>query len=207
MEIKSKAIDKATEQKVQYYTTTGPMDQTWSANNGFVLRLAPGVGGEGTNVAGLSRIGQSVNLKSCTANLRINLNKTADGILQNLGNTVYCRILFVDNLSDNTALAAADVLQDPATPINSTYKNSMSSSKKYKVYADYKFCLSDDKPQKLLNFKMKIPKTGRVVHYDIGSTNPSDLNLSMIWVAEGINPVSFNKPVYNIFMKSRFEDA
>lgn len=207
LETKQKADEKTTEHKVQYYETTGFMDQNWSSNNNFVLRLAPGTDGEGTNTAGSSRVGTSVNLRSCVASIRVFLQKTGDGVLTVPNNSVYCRIIFVDNLTDATSLAATDILQSPFYPLTSGYKNKMLSGKKYRVHADYKFQLNDETPQKILKFAMKIPKSGRVCHYDGLAQNPSDLNLSMIWIAEGINPVSFNKPEYKIHLKSRFADS
>ncbi len=55
---------------------------------------------------------------------------------------------------------------------------------------------------------MKLPKTGRVVHYDGNlATNPSDFNVSLLYFCSDIGPLSTNQPLMRYFVKSVFEDA
>ena len=209
LENKQKADDKNTEHKVQYYNVPALLNNIWASNGNFVLRLQQGVESEGTiGTPGLSRIGNTVNLRSVNIKFYAALPKTSDGvcILSNAG--TQCRVIIADNLSDNTSLVASDILQTPSYGITSTYKNSVGLGKRYKVYFDKKFTLTTDKPDKEFSFNMKLPKSGRVVHFNKNvDTNPSDLNLSMIYLATDIGPTSPNQPVMKYFVKSRFTDA
>lgn len=208
LETKQKADDKATERKVFYYNTFTLMNSTWSANNAFALRTAQGVAAEGNTAPGLNRIGNAILLRSLTIDFRAFLPTTGDGILNNPNSSSMVRVIIADNLTDTTPLTAADILEQPTYNIVSPYKNKIGSGKRYRIYGDYVFPLNDRQPQKHWKFKMALPKSGRVVHYNgSASTNPSDFNLSMIWVATEIAPLSSNQPTLQYYVKSRFEDA
>lgn len=209
LEVKQAADDKATEHKVQYYNVPALLNNIWASNGNFVLRLQQGVEAEGAiGTPGLSRIGNTVNLRSVNIKFYVAFPKTSDGvcILGNAG--TQCRVIIADNLSDNTSLVASDILQTTSYGITSPYKNAVGLGKRYKIHFDKKFTLTTDKPDKEFQFNMKLPKSGRIVHFNKNvDTNPSDLNLSIIYLATDIGPTSPNQPVMKYYVKSRFTDA
>ncbi len=209
LEIKQKADDKNTERKVQYYRSPHSLSNTWGTNYGFALRLAQGTAGEGNTSAGTSRIGNSINLRSMRFKFRLDLYRNTDGVVQEPNSATVCRVLLVDNLTDDTGLAATDVLQDVNYPITSPYKNAVAGGKRYRVLMDKKIKLQGlNAPDKIWDFTMPIPKSGRVVHYDGSvSSNPSDLNVSLIYYATEISSGSGNKPILYMYNISRFEDC
>lgn len=209
LEIKQAADDKSKERKVQYYRSPHPLDSTWGANFGFALRTTQGTEGEGNTNAGESRIGNSLNLRSMRFKFGLHLNKNTDGIPTAVDTATACRIILVDNLTDNTGLVATDVLQDPTSyPLISPYKNKIAGGKRYRVLMDKVITISGRKPDKFFNFSMPLPKSGRVVHYDGNlSQNPSDLNISLLYVVDSTGPVSGNKPQLNMYNIARFEDC
>lgn len=212
LETKQKADDKSTEYKVQYYDQTFVMSSSWSSASNFMFRTAQGIEGEGgvpTAAAGLIRIGNKLNLRSNQVKIRCSMPRSADGVLSLVNPyATQCRIIIVSNLTDNTALLIGDVLNDVAYPIISPYKNKVAGGKRYKVLADYKFVLTNERPDKLITYNMKLPKSGRVLNYDGAlDTNPSDFNVSMLWISADTSPVSPNQPVFKYISKSRFTDA
>lgn len=211
LETKQRADDKTTEYKVAYYSTSVQMSNTWGGLQGMAPQAAQGVGAESsmTNY-GKNRIGNEINLRhwsmDCYIDLPKSLNKTPTFPLAQIP----CRLILVDNLTDNGALAADDVLQNPLSnsqSLISPYKNSANASKRYKVYADYKFTITGDHGgDKRIHFKMPLPKSGRVVHYqDPVSTTPSDFNMTCLFFAD-ISPAATNFPNLNLMVKSRFTD-
>lgn len=213
LEHKQDADDKTVETKNAYYTAAGLMDDAWSVNFGMLPRLLQGIEADGpTNVASnfnaKGRIGNTVNLRQLTANIICRLPVDTDGF--GLGQTYAdCRVIIVDNLTDNTGLTAADVLKDITQSYRSlltTYKTEIGSGKRYRVMMDKKFNLNPAHPSHRLSFVMPISKSGRVVHYGSAlDENPTDLNLSMIWFADA--PVSLTSPKIAYFLKAKYEDA
>lgn len=182
------------------------MGSTWAANSGFALRTAQGVQAEGNTGPGLNRIGNSVLLRSLSIAFKLSLPTDIDGVLNHPGSTTTYRIIIADNLSDDTALTASDLLENVSYSLTSPYKNSIGAGKRYKVYADMTGYLNGVRPERTFKFNMKLPKSGRVVHFNGGSTQPSDFNLSMIWIATNISITSPNQPMLQYYVKSRFED-
>lgn len=208
LEVKQKADDKNSERKVQYYRSPHPLDSTWGVNFGFALRTLQGTAGEGNTNAGEIRIGNAINLRSMRFKFGLHLNKTSDGIPTAVDTATACRIILVDNLTDDTGLSATDVLQDPVSyPLISPYKNKVAGGKRYRVLMDKVVSISGRQPDKFFNYSMPLPKSGRVVHYDGNlSQNPSDLNISLLYVADATGPTSGNKPQLNMYNIARFED-
>lgn len=209
LETKQRADDKMSERKVFYYSSFGTGSSTWASNNGFALRTQQGVAAEGNTAPGLNRIGNSVNMRSCTIDFSIKLpvGGLAAALNEPSTSTMY-RLIIADNLTDDTALTATDLLESPTFSITSPYKNKIGSGKRYRIYADYKFPLNYQQPYKNFRFKMALPKSGRVVHFNGNSSSqPSDFNLSMIWVATGVNVTSPDAPLMEYYVKTRFEDA
>lgn len=213
LEQKQKADDKSQEQKVVYYHSSSFINANWTANFDMCPRTTQGTAGDGNLGEGYAvRIGNSINLRSLVMNGIVTLPTNTDGILQNGGSSgqnVNCRIIIADNLSDRSNLLHTDVLQDSSTTsksLISSYQPSIKSGKKYRILADYKFHLSREKGTKRIKFVMPLPKTGRVVHYDGESTNPSDLNLTMLTFSD-VAPLSANQPDFSYCYKARFEDA
>lgn len=208
LEEKQKADDKNTERKVQYYRSPQIVDSTWGANYGFALRLAQGTAGEGNTSAGLARIGNTINLRSMKFNFWLALSKTSDGVPIEVNTATVCRIILADNLTDNTGLVATDLLQDPNYKITSPYKNKVAGGKRYKILMDKIVNISGRFPDKTFEFSMPLPRSGRVVHYDGSlSSDPSDLNLSLIYVCDATGPTSGNKPTLYMYNIARFEDC
>lgn len=209
LEIKQKADDKSTERKVQYYRSPHPLDSTWGVNYGFALRTSQGTSGEGNTNAGEVRIGNSINLRSMRFKFGLHLNKNSDGIPTAVDTATVCRIILVDNLTDNTGLDATDVLQDPTSyPLISPYKNKVAGGKRYRVLMDKLVTISGRQPDKFWNYSMALPKSGRVVHYDGDlAVNPSDMNISLLYVVEATGPTSGNKPDLHMYNIARFEDC
>lgn len=209
LEVKQKADDKTTERKKQYYYVPALLNNIWGSNGNFILRTGQGIEAEGNGtIAGRTRIGNSVNLRSSSIKFHISLPRNTDGNLSSIGMATVCRIMLVDNLTDNTSLLHSDILQTPSYPITSSYKNSIASGKRYKVLMDKTFTVNTDKPDKVFSFKLKVPKTGRVVHYNGNlDTNPSDFNVSLLYYCSDIAPLSTNQPLMRYYVKSVFEDA
>lgn len=208
LEVKQKADDKNSERKVQYYRSPHPLDSTWGVNYGFALRTLQGTAGEGNTNAGEIRIGNSINLRSMRFKFGLHLNKNSDGIPTAVDTATVCRIILVDNLTDDSGLDATDVLQDPTSyPLISPYKNKVAGGKRYRVLMDKLVTISGRNPDKFFNYSMPLPKSGRVVHYDGNlSQNPSDLNISLLYVVDSTGPISGNKPSLNMYNIARFED-
>lgn len=212
LETKQAADDKSTEYKVQYYDQSFSMSSSWTSASNFMFRTTQGVGAEGgvpSAGAGSIRIGNKINLRSNVVKMRCSMPRSGDGVLSLVNPyATQCRIIFVSNLTDNTSLAIGDVLNDTRYPVISPYKNSVAGGKRYKILADYKFTLTNDKPDKLLTYKMKLPKSGRVLNYASAlDINPSDFNVTMLWLSADTSPVSPNQPDFRYISKSRFTDA
>lgn len=207
LEIKQKADDKATERKVQYYNTLNTISSVWDGFSNFILRTQQGVEAEGSVTPGETRIGNSVLLRSCNMNFYLNLLKNSDGVVVTPNSATVCRIIMAHNLSDNSQLAAADVLQSTNYAMTSTYKNAIAGGKRYKILYDKKITLTAEKPDKVWSYKLPLPKSGRVIHYNGAlDTNPSDFNVTIMYICDSIGPLSPNKPALQMFVKSRFED-
>jgi hypothetical protein len=59
----------------------------------------------------------------------------------------------------------------------------------------------------MFKWKMPLPKSGRVLHYDADNDqSPSDFNVTMFWVCEDVGPLSGNQPTLEYYVKSSFED-
>ncbi len=209
LEIKQKADDKNSERKVQYYRSPHILDNTWGANYGFALRTTQGTSGEGNTNAGEVCIGNAINLRSMRFKFWLQLAKTSDGVPSEINTATICRVILADNLTDDTGLVATDLLQDPTSyPITSSYKNKVAGGKRYRILMDKVVTISGRFPDKVFNYSMPLPKSGRVVHYDGNlSQNPSDLNLSLVYYVAGTGPTSSNKPQLNMYNIARFEDA
>ena len=209
LEVKQKADDKATERKVQYYHSPHALDSTWGGNYSFALRTNQGTAAEGTNAAGISRIGNTINLRSMRFRFWLQLAKNSDGVPIEVNTSTVCRIILADNLTDNTGLSATDLLQDATSyPITSPYKNKVSGGKRYRILMDKVITISGRRSDKVFNYSMPLPKSGRVVHYDGNlSQYPSDFNLSLVYVCDATGPTSGNKPQLNMYNIARFEDC
>jgi len=213
LEVKQKADDKNTERKVQYYRSPHTLSNSWGTNYGFVLRTIQGVKGEGNTAAGESRIGNSVNLRSMAFKFRLDLYRNSDGVVQQPDSATVCRVILADNLTDDTGLSASDVLQDPNYGITSPYKNAVAGGKRYRILMDKKVKLTgSNSPDSLWDFRMPLPKSGRICHYDVPTSstttqNPSDLNISLIYYCTDIGATSGNKPVLYMYNIARFEDC
>lgn len=209
LEIKQKADDKSTERKQQYYVNTHFMNSVWSSNYDFILRTTQGTAGEGTTAAGLTRIGNTINLRSAVINFVAKLARDSNGQPLIPSQSTRCRVLLVDNLSGVEVLAISDVLEDSTQKMTSPYKSSVNRGERYRVLADYKFNLNaSNKADHQFKFKMPLPKSGRVIHYDEGSSVslPSDFNVTMLWVCDDIGPLTAVQPTLSYYVKSSFED-
>ncbi len=153
LEQKQKADDKTQERKKQYYYVPALLNNIWGSNGNFILRTGQGIEAEGGSATGttpgLNRIGNSVNLRSSSIKFHISLPRDTDGNLSSIGMATVCRIMLVDNLTDSTSLLHSDILQEPNYPITSSYKNSITSGKRYKVLMDKVFTVNTDRPDKV----------------------------------------------------------
>lgn len=211
LEVQQKADEKRTETKVVYYRSPYTLSSTWANDYGIILRSKQGAEGEGTAGTGatpLTRIGNEVLLRGVDFNFYLNMLRDSDGSLSYPNSSTMCRILLVDNLTDTTPLNQNDVLQDPNYVMTSTYKKSVSGGKRYRVLMDKKITIGKEHPDRFWKFKMPVPKTGRIVHFDADTNEyPSDLRVSLIYVCGDISVLSGNKPLLQMFVKSRYEDC
>lgn len=210
LETKQAADDKNTEYKVSYYTAQRVMDNSWSSDYTMAPRTAQGTGAETTmGGVGGNRIGNEINLRHWNLEGYIALPKSTDGTPTFPLSQVPCRIIIADNLTDDTNLGAADVLQNPlssAQSLISPYKNSVAGGKRYRILADYKFTLTAEK-DKRVKFRLKLPKSGRVLHYaNATDIHPSDFNVSVMTFAN-VSVAGSNHPTFDFSIKSRFTDA
>jgi len=207
LEIKQKADDKATERKRQYQENIVSMNNVWQVATNFIINTQHGTAAQGTNTAGRIRLGDSLNLRSSTINFHCYLPRQSDGVPTFLDSSTRCRVLLVDNLDNIRGLGAADVLHNTAYPLISPYNSQVASGKRYRVLADYKFNLNAQvKADHQFKFKMPLPKSGRVVHYEGDAANPSDLNVSLIWFCKNISPLSAGQPTMEYYVNTAFED-
>ncbi|AXH75548.1 MAG: putative capsid protein [Circoviridae sp.] len=210
LEIKQLADDKSTERKTQYYTGSNNMNSVWSSNYDFIVRTTQGTAAEGTTSAGLNRIGTTINLRSAIINFHAKLPRDSNGNPLIPAQSTRCRVLLVDNLTGVEALAISDVLED-SVPFHFTspYRSSVNRGERYRVLGDFKFNLNaSNKADHSWKFKMPLPKSGRVIHYDEGTSVslPSDFNVTMFWICEDIGPLTAVQPTLQYFVKSSFED-
>jgi len=113
----------------------------------------------------------------------------------------------VDNLDNIRALGASDILHNTAYPMISPYNSQVAAGKRYRVLGDFKFNLnSTNKADHQFKWKMPLPKSGRVVNYEGDSANPSDLNVSLIWICKSISPLSAGQPTMEYYVNTAFED-
>lgn len=210
LETKQAADDKTTEYKVSYLTGFKTLDNSWDQRGNIGPRTQQGVEAE-TNMtgSGLVRIGNEINLRHWSIEGYVSLPKSTDGTPTFPLSQVPCRIIIADNLTDNTDLNASDVLQNPLSTTQSLispYKNSVAGGKRYRIHADYKFTLTGEK-DKRIKFKLKLPKSGRVIHYP-GPLDqyPSDFNISLMVFAD-VSVTGSNHPIFTYSCKSRFTDA
>jgi len=207
LEIKQKADDKATERKRQYQEGIVSMNNVWQVATNFLINTQHGTAGQGTNTPGRIRIGDSVNLRSSSINFHCYLPRQSDGVPTFLDSSTRCRVLLVDNLDNIRGLGAGDILQNTAYPLVSPYKSQVDSGKRYRILGDYKFNLNAQvKADHQFKFKMPLPKSGRVVHYEGDAANPSDLNVSLIWFCKNISPLSAGQPTMEYYVNTAFED-
>lgn len=211
LEQRQAADDKNTEYKVSYYNLTQVMDDSWGTNSGMAPRTIAGVDAE-TNMAGTSgaaRIGNEINLRHWSLEAYVDLPKSVDGTPTYPLSQVPCRVILADNLTDDSALGISDILANPtstAQSLISPYKNSANASKRYKIYADYKFTLTGEK-DKRIKFKMPLPKSGRVLHFaNSSATTPSDFNMTLFFYAQ-TSVTGSNHPNFNYVVKCRFTDS
>ncbi len=209
LEIKQKADDKSTERKVQYYINNHFLNSTWGSNYDFIIRTQQGVQGEGSVAAGTTRIGNEINLRSSTINFIATLARDSNGQPLIPSQSTRVRVLLVDNLTGVESLAISDVLEDSVYKMTSPYKSAVNRGERYRVLGDYKFNLNaSNKADHQFKFKMPLPKSGRVIHYDEGTSVslPSDFNVTMLWVCEDIGPLTAVQPTLSYYVKSSFED-
>lgn len=211
LEVKQQADDKANESKRQYGEYANLMNTVWQVRTGFLINTVRGTAAAGTTSAGNTRIGNTINLRSARIKFHALFPRNSDGIPLGGGLAVIstrCRVIIVDNLKNIRGLGAADILQNTAYPLTSPYKSQVDAGKRYRVLADYKFNLnSHSTSDKQFEFKMPLPKSGRVVHYDGTNADPSDLNVSLVWFCKDISPLSASQPSLNYYVNSVFEDA
>merc|ERR1711903_235026 len=138
----------------------------------------------------------------------LQLSKNSDGVPIEVNTSTICRVILADNLTDNTGLVATDLLQDPNYKITSPYKNAIAGGKRYRILMDKVITISGRRSDKVWNYTMPLPKSGRVVHYESNlDFIPSDFNLSLIYVCDATGPTSGNKPQLNFYNIARFEDC
>lgn len=211
LEIQQKADEKRTETKTIYYQSPYTVSSTWANDYGIILRSKQGTAGDGMSGGGstpLSRIGNEVLLRGVDFAFSLNMLRDVDGTLTYPNSSTMCRILLVDNLTDTTPLSASDVLQSPTYYLTSSYKKSVSGGKRYKVLMDKRISVGKEHPDRYWKFKMPISKTGRVVHFDADTNEyPSDLRVSLLYICGDISISSGNKPLLQMFVKSRYEDC
>lgn len=209
LEIKQKADDKSTERKTQYYINNHSINSVWSSNYDFIIRTTQGTAGEGTVSAGLTRIGNTINLRSSTINFHVQLLRDSNGQPLIPSQSTRCRLILADNLTGVESLAISDVLQDSNYYMTSPYKSAVDRGERYRVLMDKQFNLNaQTKAEHQFKFRLPLPKTGRVIHYADGTgvSLPSDFNVTMFWVCEDIGPLTAVQPTLSYYVTSRFED-
>lgn len=208
LEIKQKADDKSTERKRQYQENAVFLNNVWQVATNFIVNTQHGTAAQGTNSPGRIRIGDSINLRSSTIKFHAHLPRNSDGQSTVLDLSTRARVILVDNLDNIRGLGAADILQNTAYPMVSPYKGSVAAGKRYRVLGDFQFNLNSyNKSDHTFTFKMPLPKSGRVVHYEGDAANPSDLNVSMIWLCKSISPLSAGQPAMEYYVNTQFEDC
>lgn len=212
LEHKQAADDKNVEYKATYISYQQFINSTQTPVSNMGPRTLQGTGGEGQGITpGNIRIGNEINLRHYVVTGYVTLPTNSDGqLIGGSQSNVNCRIIFADNLTNTDQLTLADVVQEAAptrNALHSPYKNKVATGKRYKILADYKFNLSPTHATQRFKFSMKIPKSGRVLHYD-GAVNddPSDLNVSCIAFCD-VSPLSANQPDMLWNVKTRFTDC
>ena len=205
-----KALENNAEYKVAYYSASQIMDSTATVNHEMGPRALQGTEGEGdVGAEDNIRIGNSINLRYLVIEGIVELPKTA-GVIAATTPCVQCRVLIADNIDGNTGLAITDLLQDSTTvprTLVSPWKNSVAGGKKYKMYKDMKFSLTQPKPSYRFKFKLPIKKEGRVLNYDENaSAHPSNFNLSLVSYADTA-PLAALRPTISYTVKTRFTDS
>lgn len=209
LEIKQKADDKSTERKTQYYINTHNVNSVWGSNYDFIIRTQQGTAGEGTVTAGLTRLGNTINLRSSTINFHAQLLRDSNGQPLIPSQSTRFRVLLADNLTGVESLAISDVLENSGFPMTSPYKSAVNRGERYRILGDFQFNLNaSNKCDHKWKFKLPLPKSGRVIHYDEGTsvTLPSDFNVTLFYICEDIGPISAAQPTLNYYIKSSFED-
>lgn len=202
LEIQQKADEKAKERKVYLRNFIASMNSVWSASSRFVLNLTQ-------NATESGRVGNSVNLRALKMNFHIAFPRTTDGAPQVPNSTTRCRLILIHNLHGMETIGIADILENTTYKMTSFFKTDVPEGKRYKLLADYKFNLNaNELNDKSIQFRMKLPKSGRVVSYpDDTATVPSDFNVTMFWVCEDLGSLSGNQPTMFYSLKSIYEDA
>lgn len=205
LEIAQKADENRTERKSLYKNDVNMVNTTWQSLQRFcMVPLNQDVTTDG-------RIGNSVNLRSLNIKFHFNFPRGTDGVstLGASNSSTRVRLILIHNYKGMQTFAIGDILKTPTYKQTSYFQDEVAEGKRYKVLGDYKFNLNNaDKSDHMIDFKMKLPKAGRVITYPSdGSTVPADFNITMFWTCEDISPLSPNQPNMFYYLKSSYEDA
>ena len=167
--------------------------------------LAQGVAdtGTGATVSTGARIGNSINVKSITCQMLLDgQNQSADPTNPNAKVHGNYRVIVYNSpcgkTLDETHLLRGSGTTDQA--IVSHYKIDVAQGEMYEIWSDRRFCLSDAKPCKILDFTKRW-KHGKQVIYDNNATSPSNFNPRVLVIADKNNFDDFS---YSF--KVRYED-
>lgn len=214
LETQAKETKKTLEHKQVYYAGLSTAGLTWSQNYSFTPRLFQGVEDGNTlsvSATPLSRVGNSITLKSCVAQFSVSLPRETDGELKQQVRACHnVRIILVDNIDNVNPISPSDCLADDSRAMVSGYNIAPPSGKNYNILMDKRFSLDNfgkRGSEKRFIFKMKIPKSGKVIEYQNNvSEHPINYQLSLlIW--SSCSTGSVLKPVVEYAFKSKYIDA
>lgn len=198
---------KTIENKQVNYADTNRAITSGSYNTGGFLSVSVGAE-DGDALGSAARIGNSITLLS----QRFNFNFI--GSSTDLYNQM--RLLLVESMDGNQAIAIGDVLHYPSYALYgdlvfaSPYTTKTSTNRKYKVHMDKTFTLSGYAnkggvpPVKVIKHTIRW-KNGKVLEYDgTGAVSPNNHRISLIVISDS---TSITHPSMSYAARATYKDA
>lgn len=209
LETEQERDNKTIEYKQVYYVEDGIQTyQAWNIRQNILPTLLQGTEDGGNTVAPFvanARIGNNITIVSLTITFECSISA-------HYPNGVGCRFIIVDNKQGSLALPASKCLQNDSTNYSmvSSFKTNPSFGETYNKLMDKRFTLNTyDNPIQRWTWKMKLPKSGKVISFpDNSSSLPVDFNMSINAFSDfDLLGVPADRPKYKMFCKLKYIDA
>lgn len=193
-------VMKTIENKQDEYNNSNLAVSSSGVRDGAFLQLNQNVGDNG-------RIGNSITLLKQQVDIFATQNTTSP-----IDDWNRMRILVVEAMDGSQPILLSDVLQYSSYTINgdlvfsSPYTTKSTTNRRYKVHMDKTFELNRlaNGATKVIKFVKKFGKSGKMVHFDDGSSPPTNHQLSLLFISDS---ASLPHPLVSYSVRSTYKDA